>query len=91
MPSTRSITSERPEENRQQLEEKAGTLQNEGVGFSLSTTIYALLKAFSIGNKKLKSDTYFGNPLVAPGLLSISTCVHGYSSGPRVNPGRGVI
>ncbi|KRX34551.1 hypothetical protein T05_10452, partial [Trichinella murrelli] len=27
MPSTRSATSERPEENRQQLEEKAGTLQ----------------------------------------------------------------
>ncbi|KRX59645.1 hypothetical protein T09_11489 [Trichinella sp. T9] len=26
MPSTRSATSERPEENRQQLEEKAGTV-----------------------------------------------------------------
>ncbi|KRZ81255.1 hypothetical protein T08_383 [Trichinella sp. T8] len=28
MPSTRSATSERPEENRQQLEEKTGTLQS---------------------------------------------------------------
>ncbi|KRZ47688.1 hypothetical protein T02_11757 [Trichinella nativa] len=42
MPSTRSATSERPEENRQQLEEKAGTLQQEsltGHQMSWMTTI----------------------------------------------------
>ncbi|KRX51595.1 hypothetical protein T06_4876 [Trichinella sp. T6] len=47
MPSTRSATSERPEENRQQLEEMAGTLQQEsltGHQMSWMTTIRDKLK-----------------------------------------------
>ncbi|KRY62587.1 hypothetical protein T4A_6972 [Trichinella pseudospiralis] len=34
---------------------------------------------------------FFEIRLVAPGLLSIRTSVHGYCRGLRVNPGRGVI
>ncbi|KRX76096.1 hypothetical protein T06_12319 [Trichinella sp. T6] len=47
MPSTRSATSERPEENRQHLEEMAGTLQQEsltGHQMSWMTTIRDKLK-----------------------------------------------